>query len=45
MKTTIIEIQTKTNFSDPVKAITRVPRPIVTMAKDFQSGHLIPHFF
>jgi len=42
MKTNNIENQTKTGFSDPVKEITGVPRPIVAMAKDFPNDHLIP---
>jgi AraC-like DNA-binding protein/quercetin dioxygenase-like cupin family protein len=42
MKTKNIENLTKIDISDPVKEITRVPRPIVAMAKDFPNGHLIP---
>ena len=42
MKTNNIENQTKVGFSDSVEEITRVPRPIVAMAKDFPNGHLIP---
>lgn len=42
MKTNNIENQTNFDFSDAVKEITRVPRPIVAMAKDFPNGHLIP---
>jgi AraC-like DNA-binding protein/quercetin dioxygenase-like cupin family protein len=42
MKTNNIENQTKVDSSDSVEEITRVPRPIVAMAKDFPNGHLIP---
>jgi AraC-like DNA-binding protein/quercetin dioxygenase-like cupin family protein len=42
MKTNSIENQTKVNFSDPVKEIVSVPRPIVAMALDYPNGHLIP---
>ena len=42
MKTNNIENQTKFDASDSVEEITRVPRPIVAMAKDFPNGHLIP---
>jgi AraC-like DNA-binding protein len=33
---------TSSILDDPVKDITRVPRPIVAMAKEFPTGHLIP---
>ena len=42
MKTNNIENQTKFDVSDSVREITKVPRPIVAMAKDFPNGHLIP---
>lgn len=42
MKTINIENQTKAGIYDPVKEVTNIPRPIVAMAKDFPSGHLIP---
>jgi AraC-like DNA-binding protein/quercetin dioxygenase-like cupin family protein len=42
MKTNNIENETKIDFSDSVEEITRVPRPIVAMAKDFPNGHRIP---
>ena len=41
MKTKNVGNQTKADFSDPVKETTRIPRPIVAMAKDFPNGHLI----
>ena len=38
-------ISNKTNFipPDPAEDIVSVPRPIVAMAKEFPSGHLIPY--
>ncbi len=42
MKTKNIEKLTNIDFQDPVKEVTSIPRPIVAMAKDFPSGHLIP---
>lgn len=41
MRTKSISIQTNTIPSDPVEDIISVPRPIVAMAKEFPSGHLI----
>jgi AraC-like DNA-binding protein len=42
MKTKNIENLTKADFFDPAKEFTKVPRPIVAMAKDYPNGHLIP---
>lgn len=42
MTTNNVENQTKAGLSDPVEEITKVPRPIVAMAKEFPNGHLIP---
>ena len=42
MKTNNIANQTKTDVSDPVEEITRIPRDVVAMAKDFPNGHVIP---
>ncbi len=42
MKTKYISNKTKLMGPDPVKDIVSVPRPIVAMAKEFPSGHLIP---
>ena len=42
MKTNNVENQTKGDASDSAEEITKVPRPIVAMAKDFPNGHLIP---
>ena len=42
MTTNNVENQTKADLSDPVEEITKVPRPIVAMAKEFPNGHLIP---
>jgi hypothetical protein len=42
MKTKNIENLTKTDFYDPVKEVTNIPRPIFAMAKDFPNGHHIP---
>ncbi len=41
MQTKYIANRTKTAPPDPVEDITSVPRPIVAMAKEFPSGHLI----
>ena len=42
MRTKSISNRTKLNIHDPVKDVTDVPRPIVAMAKEYPSGHLIP---
>jgi len=42
MQTNNVEKRTKTDFYDPVEEITSIPRPIVALAKEFPSGHLIP---
>lgn len=42
MRTNNTSNGTNSMFKDPVKDITSVPRPIVTMAKEFPAGHLIP---
>ena len=42
MRTKYISNQTKPTHPDPVEDILNVPRPIVAMAKEFPSGHLIP---
>ncbi len=42
MRTRNISNQTKGTLPDPVEDIISVPRPIVVMAKEFYSGHLIP---
>jgi len=41
MRTINISNQTKTIPPDPVEDIISIPRPIVAMAKEFPSGHLI----
>jgi quercetin dioxygenase-like cupin family protein len=41
MQTKSISNQTKTEPPDPVEDIISTPRPIVAMAKEFPSGHLI----
>ena len=41
MQTNNIANQTKSSPSDPVEAMLDVPRPIVALAKEFSSGHLI----
>lgn len=42
METDNISNRTKSAHPDPVEDIISVPRPIVAMAKEFPSGHLIP---
>lgn len=42
MTTNNVEKQTKAGLSDPVEEITKVPRPIVAIAKEFPNGRLIP---
>lgn len=42
MRTKYISNRTKPRHPDPVEEILNVPRPIVAMAKEFPSGHLIP---
>ena len=42
MKTNNVEKQTNFDASVSANEITRIPRPIVAMAKDFPNGHLIP---
>jgi len=41
MRTKNVSIRTKTTDSDPIEDILNVPRPIVAMAKEFPSGHVI----
>jgi len=41
METKYTSKRTKSTFSDAVEDIVNVPRPIVAMAKEFTSGHLI----
>ena len=42
MKTKNISKRTKATSTDPLEEFLNVPRPIVAMAKEFLSGHLIP---
>ena len=42
MQTKNVSNKTNQKIHDPVEDVTDVPRPIVAMAKEFPSGHLIP---